>query len=247
VRLLHSLTAAITCCNCLRSAEWATPQVTLTYSASTQQQRSGSRSACVKVARGSFAQFGQYIEALPSGKSYALSVWAKAVSVIDASNPTAAAPKVPVSVGLQLAEEPYTIFAEASASVAVGDSWVQVNLAEAEVPASSSSGVLPMLFLMWVGEQGSSTAAEVCVDDASLVALQPTVTPGDSCVYCGFCAAVVDAGHVLQHVCACGLLDCCFRCIQIAVYVSPAANHIYAACRVITHHCSLNSCVRCRG
>jgi hypothetical protein len=175
-------------CNCLLSTEWATPPVTLTYSISTQQQHSGSRSACVKIAKGSFAQSGQYISALPSGKFYALSVWAKAANVVDAANPTAASPKVPVSVGLQLAEEPYTIFAEASVSVAAGDSWVLVNLPEAEVPASSSSsssGMLPMLFLMWVGEQASSIAAEMCVDDASLVELQPTVTPGESLVYRG--------------------------------------------------------------
>jgi hypothetical protein len=198
------------------SAEWATPQVTLTYSISTQQQHSGSRSVCVKVAKGSFAQFGQYIEALPSGKSYTLSVWTKAVGVIDYSNPAAAAPKVPVSVGLQLAEDPYTIFAEASVSVAVGDAWVQVNLPEADVPAissSSGSGMLPMLFLMWVGEQGSSTAAEVCVDDASLAELRPHTTPGEwlLCVlHNNSCAAA----NSVQEV----LLDACFQLLRCSPY-----------------------------
>jgi hypothetical protein len=161
------------------SAEWATPQVTLNYSISIKEQHSGSRSACVRVSRGSFAQFGQYIEALPSGKPYTLSIWAKAVSISDAANPTAA-PKVPVSIGLQLAEEPYTLFAEASVAVGVADSWLQVSLPGADVPASngSSGGVLPVLFLMWVGEQGSSTAAEVCVDDANL-----EEQPGECCIH----------------------------------------------------------------
>jgi hypothetical protein len=155
------------------NAEWATPQVTLTYSISTQQQHSGSRSACVKVARGSFAQFGQYIEAVPAGKSYALSVWAKAVGIRDASNPTATDSKAPVRVGLQLAAEPYTLFAQSELLVSLIDGWVQISVPDAAVPASgSSNGVLPVLFLMWVGEQGSSTAAEVCVDDASMQEVQ---------------------------------------------------------------------------
>lgn len=153
------------------NTEWATPQVSLTYSISTQQQRSGSRSACVKVARGGFAQFGQYIEALPAGLSYNLSTWAKAVSIRNTSNPTATNSKVPVRIGLQLAAEPYTMFAQSELLLSVSDGWVQLKLPDAAVPPSSS-GVVPVLFLMWVGQQGSSTAAEVCVDDGSMKEVQ---------------------------------------------------------------------------
>jgi hypothetical protein len=157
------------------------PQVTLTYSINSQQQHSGSRSACVKVAQRSFAQFGQYIEALPAGAAYTISVWAKAISISDAANPSATNSKVPVRVGLQLGEEPYTLFGQAEQLVSISDGWVKVDLQEAAVPASSS-GALPVLFLMWVGDQGSATAAEVCVDDASMKRIQPTDPAGVCCV-----------------------------------------------------------------
>jgi hypothetical protein len=138
----------------------------------------------VKVAQGSFAQFGQYIEALPAGASYTFSVWAKAISISDAANPSATNSKVPVRVGLQLGEEPYTLFGQAEQLMSISDGWVKVDLQEAAVPASNSGrGVLPVLFLMWVGDQGSATAAEVCVDDASMKRIQSADPSGKRSVY----------------------------------------------------------------
>jgi len=136
------------------NTDWAGNEVQLQYYLDTESARSGNRAQCVNVIQG-FSQTAQWVEQLPTGRRYSLSLWARVVSADGA---------VPVQLGLRKMGEDYDLYGDVTQSIDAAAGWVQLVVPNVLLPANSStSGSLATGFMFRTTGLGT-----VCFDDASL-------------------------------------------------------------------------------
>jgi hypothetical protein len=168
------------------NTEWAGPEIALKYAVVQQPVHGGSRSLRIDV-DGGFAQFTQWRD-LPPGAAYRLSLCVRAqpkaaaaaaavegglLAVGDDAEKAAAeqaaaagdAGGMAVTLGLRLADSPYTMFDSVSAQV--GSSWTQLVVPAAVIPYSTAADnpdqTVSVGFMVNTGGLGS-----LWLDDASL-------------------------------------------------------------------------------
>jgi hypothetical protein len=136
------------------NTDWAGNEVQLQYYIDTDTPRSGNRALCINVIQG-FSQTAQWVEQLPTGRRYSLSLWARVVSADGA---------VPVQLGLRKMGEDYDLYGDVTQSIDAAAGWVQLVVPGVLLPAAASTtGSLATGFMFWI--RGTGT---VCFDDASL-------------------------------------------------------------------------------
>jgi hypothetical protein len=175
------------------NTEWAGPEIALRYAVVQQPVHGGSRSLRIDV-DGGFAQLTQWRD-LPPGAAYRLSLWVQAQPKAEAAaaveggalavgddaeiaateRAAADAGGMAVTLGLRLADSPYTMFDSVSAQV--GSSWTQLVVPAAVIPYSVAADkpgqTISVGFMVNTGGLGT-----LWPDDASLTVeeLLPEVT-----------------------------------------------------------------------